>query len=420
MSDDGVSDDGVMGEGVSDEAVNELEPIVRIAARGEGITADGRHSPLSAPGDLLAADGSLTWGPHHVEPPCRHFPKCGGCQLQQIDDPSYADFLAQRITGALMQQKIDAPEMAPAILSAPATRRRASLTAERQGKRMLLGFNEVQSHHIVDLKMCSILHPTLFELIAPLRKLIHPMLRDRRAGGVQMTLVDQGIDLTLEKVEADGLEVAQGLNDFAEKHGLARLAIDDGYGAQPRWEPEPATVTLGGIAVPFPSGGFLQATAEGEAALLAAVEAIVGDAKLVADLFAGLGTFALPISRNARVYAAEGARDAVLSLKAAAGQAGRLVAVDHRDLFRRPLETAEIDRFDAIILDPPRAGAKEQMASLAAATRPSRIAYVSCNPSTFARDARILVQGGWRLERITPVGQFRWSTHVELVAAFAR
>jgi 23S rRNA (uracil1939-C5)-methyltransferase len=405
---------------VSDAEMKDWEPIVRIAARGEGMTADGRHSPLSAPGDLLGLDGSLQWGPHHVEPPCRHFPKCGGCQLQQIDDSSFADFLGQRIAGALMQQKIATAEMAPAILSAPETRRRASLRAERQGKRMLLGFNEEQSHHIIDLKMCSILHPTLFALVDPLRRLLHPMLRDRRAAGVQMTLVDQGVDLLLEKVEVEGLAAIEGLNDFAQQHRLARLSVDDGYGAQPRWEPEPATVTLGGIAVPFPSGAFLQATAEGEAALQAAVAAIVGDAKLVADLFAGLGTFALPLSRTAKVYAAEGARDAVLSLKAAADRGQRPIGVDHRDLFRRALSTEELDRFDVIVLDPPRAGAKEQMAALAATKKVQRIAYVSCNPSTFARDARMLVEGGWRLERITPVGQFRWSTHVELVAAFGR
>jgi 23S rRNA (uracil1939-C5)-methyltransferase len=395
-------------------------PIVRIAARGEGITEDGRHSPLSAPGDLLHVDGSLTHGPHHVEPPCRHFPKCGGCQLQHIDDASYADFLGQRIAGALAQQKIDPPELAPAILSAPQTRRRVSLRAERQGKRMLLGFNEAQSHHIIDLKMCAIMHPALFALVDPLRRLLHPMLRDRRAAGVQMTLVDQGVDLLIEKVEVDGLAAIEALGDFAAQHRLARLSVDDGYGAQPRWEPEPATVTLGGAAVPFPAGGFLQATADGEAALVAAVEAIVGDAALVADLFAGLGTFALPLSKGRRVYAAEGARDAVLGLKAAADRAQRVVAVEHRDLFRRPLDAGEVDRFDALVLDPPRPGAKEQMAALAVSKRLQRIAYVSCNPSTFARDARLLIEGGWRLERIIPVGQFRWSTHVELVASFAR
>lgn len=398
----------------------DLVPIVRIAARGEGITEDGRHSPLSAPGDLLAIDGSLVHGPHHADPPCRHFPKCGGCQLQHIDDASYADFLGQRIVGALAQQKIDTPPLAPAILSAPETRRRASLRAERQGKKMLLGFNEAQTHHIVDLKMCAILHPALFALVAPLRQLLHPMLRDRRAAGVQMTLVDQGVDLRIEKVEVEGLAAVEALNDFALQHKLARLSIDDGYGAQPHWEPEPAAVTLGGIQVGFPAAGFLQATAEGEAALVAAVEAIIGDAAVVADLFSGLGTFALPLSRTRRVYAAEGARDAVLALKAAADRAQRTVAVDHRDLFRRPLDAAELDRFDAVVLDPPRAGAREQVAALAATKKLGQIAYVSCNPSTFARDARTLVESGWRLERITPVGQFRWSTHVELVAAFAR
>jgi len=399
--------------------VNDPAPIVRIAARGDGITEDGRHSPYAAPGDLIAIDGTLTHGPHHVAPPCRHFPKCGGCQLQHVDDPSYADFLAQRIASALAQHRIDAPAMAPALLSAPETRRRAALRAERQGKRMLLGFNEAQSHHIVDIKMCAILHPALFALVDPLRRLLHPMLRDRRAAGVQMTLVDQGVDLLIEKVEVEGLAAIEALNDFAAQHRLARLSIDDGFGAQSRWEPEPATVMLGGVAVGFPAGGFLQATADGEAALAAAVEAIVGETGVVADLFAGLGTFALPLSRGRRVYAAEGARDAALSLKAAADRALRPVAVEHRDLFRRPLDVAELERFGAVILDPPRAGAREQMPALAAA-KLARIAYVSCNPSTFARDARTLIDGGWRLERITPVGQFRWSTHVELVAGFTR
>jgi len=400
---------------VSIEAV----PIVRIAARGEGITEDGRHSPLSAPGDLLRPDGTLIEGPHRVDPPCRHFPRCGGCQLQHIDDASYADFLAQRVGGALAQQKIAPPPIAPAILSAPLTRRRAALRAERQGKPMLIGFNEEQSHRIVDMKMCEILDPRLFALIDPLRKLLHPMMRDRRSAGIQMTLVDQGIDLLLEKVEVEGLAAIEALVDFAAHHGLARLSIDDGFGPAPRWEPEAATITLGDVAVAFPPGAFLQATADGQAALVAMVEEIVGDAVIVADLFSGLGTFALPLARTRRVYAAEGARDAALALKAAADCARRPIAVEHRDLFRRPLSTGELDRFGAVVLDPPRAGAREQVAALAA-SKTGRIAYVSCNPSTFARDARTLVEGGWRIEHITPVGQFRWSTHVELVASFAR
>jgi 23S rRNA (uracil1939-C5)-methyltransferase len=232
-----------------------------------------------------------------------------------------------------------------------------------------------------------------------------------------MTLADQGVDLTLDRVEADGLAAAEMLSGFAQANRLARLSIDDGYGAQTRWEPEPVTITLGGVPVPLPENGFLQATAEGEAALVAAVREAIGEARIVADLFAGLGTFALAL--EGRVLAVEGARDALLSLKAAAARSQRQLFVDHRDLFRRPLIESELNRFDAILLDPPRAGAKEQIPHLARSTVP-RIAYVSCNPATFARDAKSLSDGGYRLDWIVPVGQFRWSTHVELVGAFSR
>jgi 23S rRNA (uracil1939-C5)-methyltransferase len=232
-----------------------------------------------------------------------------------------------------------------------------------------------------------------------------------------MTLVDQGVDLTLDRVDADDLASAEALSDFAQANRLARLSLDDGYGPQTRWEPESVTITLGGVPVPFPENAFLQATAEGEAALVGAVREAVGDAQIVTDLFAGLGTFALAL--NGKVLAVEGARDASLALKAAANQAQRQVFVDHRDLFRRPLIEAELNRFEAVVLDPPRAGAKEQIPLLARSAVP-RIAYVSCNPATFARDAKALTDGGYRLDWVKPVGQFRWSTHVELVGAFSR
>jgi 23S rRNA (uracil1939-C5)-methyltransferase len=399
--------------------VSEGSPIVRIAARGEGAAADGRHAPLAAPGDLLLPDGALVPGPHHAPPPCRHFPRCGGCQLQHVDDIAYAEFLTGRVAGALGAQGLLPPEMRAPHLSPPRSRRRASLRAERIGRRVVIGFNEGASHRIVDMAECHILHPALFALVAPLRVLLLSLMREKRAAAVQMTLCDQGIDLLIEKVEIEGLAATEALTDFAQAHGLARLSIDDGYGPQPRWEPQAATVSFGGVAVALPSGGFLQATAEGEAALLAGVEDAVGDSAAVADLFAGLGTFALPLSARARVLAVEGARDAALALKTAADRTQRPVAVEHRDLFRRPLDMKELGRFEAVILDPPRAGAKEQVTEIARSAV-GRIAYVSCNPATFARDAKALVDGGYRLEWIRPVGQFRWSTHVELVGAFVR
>ncbi|MBV8686360.1 MAG: class I SAM-dependent RNA methyltransferase [Alphaproteobacteria bacterium] len=391
------------------------EQIVRLAARGDGVTESGRFFPLTAPGDLVGADGMVVPGPHRRAPPCRHFPECGGCQLQQVDDAAYAQYLAERIASALAAQGLAAPAMRAPHISPPNSRRRASLHAERRGRAVLLGFNAEASHRIVDMRECHILRPELFALVAPLRDLLGRLLGPRGHGGVRMTLADQGVDLLLEKVAADGLEAAEALSAFAERHRLARLAVDDGYGAQTRWEPEPVTVTLGGVAVALPHGAFLQATAEGEAALVAAVREAVGGASTVADLFAGLGTFALAMGK--RVLAAEGARDAALALKAAAGRAQRQVFVDHRDLFRRPLDAAEAGRFEAVILDPPRAGARDQVAILACSAVP-RLAYVSCNPATFARDAKTLVEGGYRLEWVQPVGQFRWSTHVELVAAF--
>jgi 23S rRNA (uracil1939-C5)-methyltransferase len=393
-----------------------VESILRLAARGDGVTASGRYFPLTAPGDMVDEGGTVTPGPHRQVPPCRHFPECGGCQLQQVDDTAYADYLAGRIAHALDAQGLTA-EIRPAHISPPNSRRRASLKAERRGKTVLLGFNAEASHRIIDMRECHILRPELFALVAPVRALLGTLLGPRASGAVSMTLADQGVDLLLDRIDADSLEAAEALSAFAAEHRLARLGLDDGYGPQTRWEPEPVTITLGGVPVPLPAGAFLQATAEGEAALVAAVREAVGEARIVADLFAGLGTFALAL--EGRVLAAEAARDAALALKAGVNAAQRQVFVDHRDLFRRPLTTVELSRFEAVVLDPPRAGAREQIAQLAAASTP-RIAYVSCNPATFARDAKTLADGGYRLDWVQPVGQFRWSTHVELAGAFSR
>lgn len=392
--------------------------IVRVAARGDGVTADGRHAPLAAPGDTLRPDGTLQPGPRHQAPPCRHFPECGGCQLQHLDDRAYAEFLTARIAGALMQQGVEAEVRAP-MLSPPRTRRRAALHAERRGRQVHLGFTEQSSHRLIDLQQCEILDPRLFALLQPLRGLLASHLPANRRVNVHLALTDQGPDVLVDGLVTDSLGAVEAVTAFAQRHGLARLSVDDGLGPEPRWEPEPVTVSFGGVPVPFPPASFLQATPEGEAALVAAVRDAVGGAKAVADLFAGLGTFALAMDPGVKVYAGEGAREAILSLKAAAGRAQRAVFAEHRDLFRRPLVPKELDLFDAVILDPPRAGAKEQAEQLAASKAPV-IAYVSCNPNTFARDAKTLIEGGYRLDWVLPVGQFRWSTHVELAARFSR
>jgi 23S rRNA (uracil1939-C5)-methyltransferase len=391
------------------------DTIVRVAARGDGVTANGRHAAFAAPGDLLGPDGTLTHGPHHQTPPCHHFPECGGCQLQHLDDESYAAFVSDRVASALEAQGLTAPLRAP-LVSPPQTRRRATLHVESKGGRILLGFSAEKSHAIVDVRECHILAPELFAVVAPLRALLQK-LGFKRRGDVHLTLSDQGPDILVTNLSADGLAAAETITAFCERHGIARFTLDSGDGFETRWEPQPVTITLGGHPVPLPPASFLQATQEGEDALVAAMREATAGEGTIADLFAGLGTFALALP--ARVYAAEGARDAIMALKAGAAHGGRQIFTEHRDLFRRPLTITELDRFDAIVIDPPRAGARDQAEALAA-SQTKVIGYVSCNPSSFARDAKMMVEGGWRIDWIQPVGQFRWSTHVELAARFVR
>ena len=387
------------------------DPVVRIAARGDGVTASGRHIAFGVPGDVLLDDGALAPGPHHQAPPCRHFPECGGCQLQHVDDTAYRGYLVSRVETALAQHELRT-EIRDPHLSPPNSRRRASLRALKTAQGAVIGFNAAKSHRIVDMRENFILRPELLALIDPLRELLGRMLPAKRTAEVQLTLVDQGVDVMLKGVAANTLDEIECLTSFAAGQGLARLSADQGLGAETLYEPETVTVTLSGVAVAFPTGAFMQATEDGEAALVAAVREAVAPETAIADLFAGLGTFALA-ARAA--YAAEASRDAAAALTSA----GRGMAVEHRDLYRRPLDASELQRFQAVILDPPRAGAEEQVRALASSAV-RRIAYISCNPATFGRDAKTLVAGGYMLDWVRPVGQFRWSTHVELAAAFRR
>ena len=389
--------------------MNEL--IVRIAARGDGITAGGRHIPFGVPGDAVLDDGALAYGPHHQDPPCRHFPECGGCQLQHADDNAYRGYLASRVGTALAQHRLEI-EIRPPHLSPPNSRRRASLKALQVGQSVVIGFNAEQSHRVIDMRECHVLRPELFTLVEPLRELLAGMMQSGRIAEIQLALIERGVDVLIKGIPAGRLTEIERLTSFAMDHQLARLGIDRGVGPDTLYEPTPATVTLSGISVAFPHGGFLQATEDGERTLIEAVQEAVGGATAIADLFSGLGTFAHATRAK---YAAEASRDASAALKRAAPD----MTVEHRDLYRRPLDGGELKRFDAVVLDPPRAGAGEQAAALASA-KVARVAYVSCNPATFARDARKLVDGGYRLEWIVPVGQFRWSTHVELAACFSR
>jgi 23S rRNA (uracil1939-C5)-methyltransferase len=399
--------------------MSETALIERIAARGDGVTGDGRHVAGGVPGDRVRDDGIIIPGPNRAEPPCRHFGKCGGCELQHVAEPALADFVRDRVVGALAGQEVPVSEVLPALLSPPQSRRRAALTALRTGKQVAIGFNAAQSNQIVDMRQCPLLLPELFALIAPLRALLTTIAQQKRPVKVKLQMLDQGVEVVLEGVKAEGLDAAMALQDFAGTHKLARFAIDQGQGLETLWQPEPPTVCFGDITVEVPAFSFLQPTAMGQVALVVAVAKAIGDAGAIADLFAGVGTFALSLQKGRKVYAAEGARDAIAALKASANRVGALVATEHRDLFRRPLIPAELNRFGAVILDPPRAGAEEQVVQLAASDTPV-IAYVSCNPASFARDAKLLVEGGYTLDWVQPVGQFRWSTHVELAGRFSK
>lgn len=394
------------------------EAIVRIAARGEGVTAEGHHVPGAVTGDSVTADGAIEHGPHHAEPPCRHFPECGGCQLQHADEAALERFVRERAAMAAEGQDIAVARVAPALLSPPRSRRRSTLHAMRAGGKVVIGFRQEKSHRIVDLAECHVLDPRLFELVDPLRGLLGKF-PGKLAVDITLTLADQGADCLIKGLKVDGLQHEELLRDFAEANRLARFALDDGLGSENRWEPEPVTITLGGVAVAMPHGAFLQATPQGEAALVGAVAEWAEDSKVVADLFAGLGTFSFPLATSAKVLAVEAARDAHLACKAAASFSKRSVHALHRDLYRNPLRPEEMAGCDMVVLDPPRAGARAQIEQLAQ-SKVARIAYVSCNPVSWARDSKLLVEAGWRCEELRPVGQFLWSTHIELASLFVR
>ena len=356
-----------------------------------------------------------------IAPACRHFGTCGGCVLQHLAPAPYAGFKRQLIRDALGRQGLGAVEVAEPLVSPPASRRRATLEARRVASGVVLGFHRRASHQILDLAECPVLRPAIVGLLPGLRSLLAGLLGNGQAASVIVTEAETGIDLGLELPSEPDLAGLEALSSFAAAADLARLWWRvAGAAPMPAAQRRPVTQHFGAVAAELPAGVFLQAAAEGEAALRDAVSQGLGSARRIADLFAGIGTFTLALAANRAVHAVEGDAAALAGLAAAIRRAQLVqVTTERRDLDARPLLPEELAGYDAVVFDPPRAGAKAQAEQLARSAVPIVIG-VSCNPASFARDAAILAAGGYGLERVLPVDQFLWSNHVELVGIFRR
>jgi 23S rRNA (uracil1939-C5)-methyltransferase len=425
-----------MSAGKSDTVELTVE---RVGARGDGIAVHAGqpvYLAFTAPGDRVRVrlgrprDEGLAGTVVEIlapgarqAPPCGHFGSCGGCALQHLSDDAYRDFKEAIVRAALERRGLDAGVVEPLRRLPPGTRRRARLALARPRRGAVrAGFHARESHEIVDMRVCAVLQPALLALVAPLRELAVRLLQPGETGTAVLTRVDSGVDLLLELPGAPGIAMLESLAAFAETHDLARLSWRLGEElVTPVAERRRPRVVFAGVAVDVPADGFLQASAEADAVLTELVLSGIGPAKRVLDLYAGLGTFTFALAERAPVHAVDGSRTAIGSLGAAAARAtlGGRVTAEVRDLETRPFMPEELRRFDAIVFDPPRAGAKAQAGALAD-SRVATVVAVSCNPATFGRDARALVDGGYRLTRTVPVDQFVWSTQVELVAWFER
>jgi 23S rRNA (uracil1939-C5)-methyltransferase len=411
--------------------------IVEMGARGDGIAEQGGERyfvPFTLPGEVVEAEPAdkrgegiaahlvevLAPSRHREKPPCAHFGVCGGCALQHWRHDVYSAWKAGLIERALKQRGVAAPVFEPPLLGAPGERRRVDFVLRRQGRRVLAGFHERGSARVVDVGTCVIARPSLTALLEPLRATLAEVLPDGGAADAIANETDGGIDVLLRPHRRLALsaEQRQKLAGLADRANLARLSWGDRGGPEPIVTRRAPLLVLGEATVEPPPGAFLQATKRGELAMREAVTAWVGDAAKLADLFAGVGS--LSLGRPGRTALFESDKPSVAAADAAARQiGGNRVMVERRDLFRNPLLEKDLNAFDAVVLDPPRAGATAQVAELARA-KVKRVVYASCDPGSFARDARTLQDGGYRLEKLKPIDQFLWSGHVELVALFVR
>lgn len=416
--------------------------ITGLGAKGDGL-ADGPEGRLYVPfavmGDVVdvavgarKGDGHaarittiITPSSERIDPVCAHFGQCGGCAVQHVGNDLYSAFKRDLIVDALARRGIEGISVGDPLIVPTGARRRTRLSARRTGKGLVLGYVERSGRRLVDVRTCPVLDPSLTALMAPLSD----MLRDRLSAGetahVMLTATDTGSDMVLVMPHAPDLADREAVAAFAEAHNVARISWQEGNGLDVLPEPivvrrEPM-VRFGAFEVLLPPGAFLQAARQAEDVMSQWALEMLDGTTLVADLFAGCGTFSGVLAGQASVTAFEEDAGMVTALNHAARRAQTVkpVTVERRDLFRDPLMPSELNRFDGVVIDPPRAGAVAQSEQLAESDVPVIVAF-SCNPSTFARDARILMDGGYRLEQVMPIDQFLWSAHVELAAVFRR
>jgi 23S rRNA (uracil1939-C5)-methyltransferase len=409
-----------------------ITTIDRIGSGGDGIADTRLHIARTLPGEAVRAHPGpgatratlldiVSASPERIDPPCEHFTQgCGGCALQHWSATAYTGWKRGLVTAALERAGYPNPPVGTLITTPPHARRRMDFAVQRRDGGVTLGLHRAHSTDIIDLHSCTVLHPTLLALIAPLRRTLTSLAALRRTGSVLANLVQNGADLLIrgdgDLAPTDRAKLAA----FAAAHHIPRISWARGEAT-----PETACLSatpqarFAGQAVDVPPGAFLQASAEGEAAIVAAVLAGVPDklpprARAI-ELYAGCGTLSFPLAARLRVIAYEG--DAAASGAVRRAQAGHHLEITQRDLARQPLSPKELAGATIVVLDPPYAGAPLQMPALAAARTP-RIIYISCNPGALSRDAATLRQAGYTLVSATPIDQFLWSPHVETVAVF--
>lgn len=408
--------------------------VERMGAQGDGVVAGpaGRpaFAPLTLPGEIIEAEAPSEWlediavvtpSADRVEPPCPHFGVCGGCSLQHWAMAPYTAWKVDLLRQALAREHIET-DILPAVTVPPGSRRRVALHARRVGREIVLGFKGRRSWTVTPIETCIIADPRIVAALPGLRAVAKPFLEHPKSAPIlHVTLTATGLDVDVTGVEAKGGGLSADARvraaGAAQAMDLARLTLagETLYGAR-----QPV-VRFGPAAVVLPPGGFLQAVEAAERAMAAAVVQAVAGAPRVADLFCGAGTFTFPLAAHSAVTALDSAPAAIAALSAARGATPGLKAVtaEVRDLFRRPLPAAEMKKLDAVVFDPPRAGAFEQAGEIARSGVGLAVA-VSCNPQTFARDAGVLIANGFQLESVLPVDQFLWSAHLELVGVFRR